>query len=60
MEISTFMYVLHGFLKMSSFSFRVMVLDNGQIKEFDSPSSLLNDSQSLFYNMAKDAGINVS
>ena len=32
---------------------RVMVLDKGQIAEFDSPSNLLADTKSIFYGMAK-------
>lgn len=38
-------------------SFRVMVLDAGIIKEFDSPNSLLKNTDSIFYGMAKDAGL---
>ena len=38
-------------------SFRVMVLDNGQIKEFDTPHSLLSKKSSMFYSMAKDANL---
>ncbi|CAG7784812.1 unnamed protein product [Allacma fusca] len=38
-------------------STRVMVLDQGQIKEFNSPANLLQDKQSVFYSMAKDAGL---
>jgi len=34
-----------------------MVLHNGEIVEFDSPSSLLANTTSQFYSMAKDAGI---
>ncbi len=34
-----------------------MVLDQGQIKEFGSPTTLLSDQQSLFCRMAKDAGV---
>ncbi|XP_052786369.1 multidrug resistance-associated protein 1-like isoform X1 [Mya arenaria] len=34
---------------------RVMVLDAGLIKEFDSPQTLLNDTNGVFYGMAKDA-----
>ncbi len=37
--------------------FRVMVLDHGQMKEYDAPSKLLQDSTSMFYSLAKDAGI---
>ena len=36
---------------------RVMVLDAGQIAEFASPRTLLEDSQSIFAGMCKAAGI---
>lgn len=36
---------------------RVIVLDKGYIVEFDSPSNLLQNKQSIFYGMAKDAGL---
>ncbi|CAC5371016.1 ABCC3 [Mytilus coruscus] len=36
---------------------RIMVLDCGQISEFDSPTNLLLDKKSIFYGMAKDAGL---
>ncbi|XP_071976750.1 multidrug resistance-associated protein 1-like isoform X2 [Engystomops pustulosus] len=35
---------------------RVMVLDKGQIVEFDSPSNLIQ-RKGIFYNMAKDSGL---
>lgn len=34
-----------------------MVLDQGQIVEFDSPDTLMDNKDSLFHKMAKDAGI---
>lgn len=34
---------------------RVLVLDQGTIKEFDRPESLLQNKESIFYGMAKDA-----
>ena len=37
--------------------FRVMVLQNGEIIEFDSPTNLLANSSSQFYSMARDAGL---
>ena len=37
--------------------FRIMVLDGGKIKEFDTPQALLADHQSLFYSLAKEANI---
>jgi len=36
---------------------RVMVLDSGKLREIDSPSNLLSDKNSMFYALAKDAGI---
>ncbi len=36
---------------------RIMVLDKGQIAEFESPDNLLADKNSIFYSMAKDAGL---
>ena len=37
------------------FCFRVIVLDEGQIKEFDNPKELLKNTDGVFYSMAKDA-----
>ena len=36
---------------------RVLVLDQGQIREYAPPSELLADKKSIFYGMAKDAGL---
>ncbi|XP_021347161.1 multidrug resistance-associated protein 1-like isoform X1 [Mizuhopecten yessoensis] len=36
---------------------RVMVLDKGLIAEFDTPRTLIQDTSSVFYGMAKDAEI---
>jgi len=36
---------------------RVLVLDAGMIAEFDTPANLLNNKQSIFYGMAKNAGL---
>jgi ATP-binding cassette subfamily C (CFTR/MRP) protein 1 len=45
------------FIHVHSFDFRVMVLDNGEIVEFESPEKLLRNTESIFYGMAKEAGI---
>ncbi|XP_071111331.1 uncharacterized protein [Haliotis cracherodii] len=37
--------------------FGIIVLDQGLIKEFDSPDNLLKDKASIFYGIAKDAGL---
>ncbi|XP_050416423.2 multidrug resistance-associated protein 1 [Patella vulgata] len=36
---------------------RIIVLDQGNIKEFDAPTTLLQNKNSSFYSMAKDAGL---
>jgi ATP-binding cassette subfamily C (CFTR/MRP) protein 1 len=36
---------------------RVMVLDKGEIREFDNPQKLIKDTSTIFYGMAKDAGL---
>ncbi|KAJ6634924.1 Multidrug resistance-associated protein 1, partial [Pseudolycoriella hygida] len=36
---------------------KVIVLDNGEVREFNSPKHLLADTSSLFYSLAKDAGL---
>ncbi|CAL1540417.1 unnamed protein product, partial [Lymnaea stagnalis] len=36
---------------------RILVLDAGRIKEFDDPKVLLQNPSSMFYSMAKDAGL---
>nr|CAD7444835.1 unnamed protein product [Timema bartmani] len=36
---------------------RVIVLDKGRVVEFDKPETLLQDKNSIFHGMAKDAGL---
>lgn len=36
---------------------RIIVLDKGQVAEFDSPSNLLKDEHSLFYSLCQEAGL---
>lgn len=36
---------------------RIMVLEKGCIAELDPPNDLLKDKSSIFYSMAKDAGL---
>ncbi len=39
------------------FIFRIMVLDKGQVVEFDMPTSLLEDKSSIFHGLAREAGL---
>ena len=36
---------------------RILVLDQGKVVEFDTTNKLLNDPDSIFYSMAKNAGL---
>ena len=38
-------------------STRIMVLDKGEIVEFDTPESLLKDNRTIFYSMASSANL---
>ena len=39
------------------FHFRILVMDQGRVAEFDTPRNLLNDDNSIFHSMAKHAGL---
>ena len=36
---------------------RILVLDKGEIREFDSPDTLMKDKDSVFASLARDAGL---
>jgi ATP-binding cassette subfamily C (CFTR/MRP) protein 1 len=44
-------------LKTIMDSDKILVLDAGLVKEFDSPQNLLDNKSSLFYTLAIDAGL---
>ena len=37
--------------------YRVLVLESGRVREFDSPATLLSNRNSQFYSLAKNAGL---
>jgi len=36
---------------------KILVMEDGLVKEFDAPKTLLNDKYSTFYSLAKDANL---
>ena len=53
---STVLIITHNMEKTLNCD-KILVLDSGQVREFDSPENLLSNHQSLFYQMAKDSGL---
>ena len=52
-------YYMHYALFICDLSIsRVAVLDNGHVVEYDSPSKLLADKESMFYSMSTEAAAN--
>lgn len=52
-------YILQSFTfcYLHFYFFRILVLDEGLIKETGSPQDLLQNSNGVFYGMAKAAGL---
>ena len=38
-------------------NYRIVVLDNGRVREYDTPDLLLANRKSIFFSMAVDAGL---
>jgi ATP-binding cassette subfamily C (CFTR/MRP) protein 1 len=36
---------------------RILVMDGGKVAEFDSPEHLLSNPQTIFYSLAREAGL---
>ena len=53
---STVMIITHNMEKTLKCD-KILVLDGGKLKEFDTPENLLRNQHSLFYRMAKDSGL---
>ena len=54
---STLLMITHNLENVIGFCEKVLVLDRGKIREFDTPTNLLKNEHSMFYSMAKDTGI---
>ena len=55
-EDSTVLMITHNMEKTLNCD-KILVLDGGQLKEFDTPERLLASKTSLFYMMARDSGL---
>ena len=53
---STVLIITHNMEKTLNCD-KILVLDGGKLKEFDTPENLLANSRSFFYQMAKDSGL---
>ena len=47
---STFITIAHRIKTIINYD-KIIILDNGQIVDFDTPKKLLNDKNSLFYKL---------
>ena len=54
---STLLMITHNVENVISLCEKVLVLDRGKVREFDTPSKLLQNDKSMFYSMAKDTGL---
>ena len=55
-EDSTVLMITHNMEKTLNCD-KIIVLDGGQLKEFDTPERLLASKSSLFYMMVRDSGL---
>ncbi|XP_054167557.1 multidrug resistance-associated protein 1-like [Oppia nitens] len=53
---STILTIAHRINTIMDYN-RVLVLNNGRVAEFAEPDALLNDRTTIFYSLAKDAGV---
>ena len=53
---STVLIITHNMEKTLNCD-KILVLDGGRLKEYDTPENLLSNSSTLFYHMAKDSGL---
>ena len=53
---STVLIITHNMEKTLNCD-KILVLDGGKLKEFDTPENLLANSSSFFSQMAKDSGL---
>ena len=57
-HISAYTFKINVLYILLLWTYRIVVLDNGRIAEFDSPGDLIADRNSqIFFSMAKNAGL---
>ena len=55
-SLSTIVTIAHRLNTIIDYD-RIVVMDKGEVAEFDSPQMLLQNVNSIFYSMAKDANL---
>jgi len=55
-SLSTIVTIAHRLNTIIDYD-RVLVMDKGMVVEFDSPKSLMDNKESIFYAMAKDSNL---
>ena len=53
---STILTIAHRLNTIMDYD-KILVLDKGHLVEFDTPDNLLSNEDSMFFAMAKDAGV---
>ena len=54
---STLLMITHNLENVIGHCEKVLVLERGKVREFDTPTNLLKKENSMFYSMAKDSGL---
>lgn len=57
MEYTPYIIVMYVTIILIASHFRILVMSDGTVAEFDTPERLLSNKSGIFYGMAKEAGL---